>query len=151
MNTLIIQLDSDEIRLKPQSPIESVLEALKNRETRIDPDPGLNRTDIELPRDGIDLVFICDQLSSVYLYIDPVPPRTDRFNGRCNLLSDRFLAEPGAELFCSEMTAIGLVKSDRTFPNAMDFLNEQVRVRFERRRGKSLIVFDDGSLVRGAR
>lgn len=148
MDTLIIQLGSDEIRLKPQDTLDGILEVLKNREVHIDPDPEMNRTYLELTGDGMDIVFKGDQLSSVFLFLDPIPPRTDRFQGHCNILSERFFVAPSHELFVSEMAALGLVKNNRKYPNAVDYLNEHIRVRLERRNGSSMILIDDGSFLR---
>lgn len=150
LDCLTILFDAEEITLRPYMLLADVLALLKNRNYRIDPDPAINATYLELIEDGVDIVFKSDRMSSVFLFIDPVPPRTDRFSSRCNVLSHSFWAAPSPARFSTELQALGFKKSARAFPDAIDYLNDKVRLRFEDRMNRAMILFDDGSRIRGS-
>lgn len=150
MKPLVLQFDTEQITMDMQDTRADVLKAVAGRNAKIEDDPEVNATYIELIDDGVDIVVKNGKLSSVFLFLDPVSPRSDRFVGQCNYLDESFFAKPNEAAFEQALSAQGFGKSSRVYPNAIDYMSTTMRVRYERRDNKTMILFDSGDRLRAA-
>lgn len=148
MTSLVLQLPTSVLELKIGDTLQEVRAKLMGLNHQVDDDPEVGATYIELNEDGVDLVLKKGHLSSVFLFLDPVPPRTDAFEGQCSFLSDDFFSQPSETKFSRQLQAQGFSKPERRYPNAVDYINSTVRLRYETRSQKRLVLFDDGKFVR---
>lgn len=147
---MVLQFDTEQVELSLQDSLDDVLQATSGRKRLVEDDPDVNATYIELVEDGVDIVATGGTLTSVFLYLDAVPPRADCFTGGCNYLAPSFFAAPSEATFTAQMEEQGLRRSKKQFPNAIDYLDDEVRLRLETRQGRVMVLFDDGAFVRRA-
>ena len=97
---------------------------------------------------GVELSFRAGKLSSVFLYPTKGPENCGVFDGETDLLTREALSQTNANAFCDALEARGFVPPEKTYPFSVDRLNDQMRLRFEQRDGRVVVLIDDGAMIR---
>lgn len=130
--------------------VDDVRTILKAKQfTQVD-DPEVDAVNLELPNDGLEILFKGGRLSTVFLHLARPDGQGTYFNGATNFLGRSFFEDPSAEDFERILATQGFVRSLRQYPFAIDMLTDKVRLRYEDRRDQRLICFDSGDRIRAA-
>jgi len=111
-------------------------------------EPETATTYFLLKQYGIEIVARDGLFRCVFLYLSPQQSGGAAFMGTVDLLPAEFVAAPSEKGFQAALYALGFTRSARRFPNAVDMLTDQVRLRYEKSEHQHIVLFDDGALAR---
>ena len=115
-------------------------------------DAEINRRYVTLRQSGIVLLFEEDRLRSVSLYIRPPEAAYAKFEGRVSLLPDDFFTAPSKDRFIQALLKSGFAIWPKAYPNAVDLVSADLRVRYSDNPNTDCHVgIDDGSMLRQRR
>lgn len=126
----------------------SVFHALSNYPLKHDDDPEIGTVYLRIIDRGVELVFNDTGLSTIFVYLTAGPEDCGVFCGEFDFLSKSVRSSMDDDAFCRTMEAQGFRRAKKTYPSAIDFLNEHLRVRLECRGDKRMVVIDDGAMIR---
>ena len=108
----------------------------------------LDRTYLKFGSCGFEMLFESGILDSVFLYLASNSRSTPLFSGHFNLLDDDFFQTLSVDKFYKSMCSRGFTACKTSYPFAVDFLSSNLRVRLETRSDQTIILIDDGALIR---
>ncbi|EBA11189.1 hypothetical protein RCCS2_10470 [Roseobacter sp. CCS2] len=111
-------------------------------------DVPMHRTYLRLIGDGVELVFQDKRLTTVFLYLTKGPENCGIFSGSTDTLDRQVLDKADEREFSDVLEAKGYEPSKRTYPFSVDWLNDVIRIRLEKRSSDCLVMIDDGSIIR---
>lgn len=97
---------------------------------------------------GLELNFRAGALSAAFLFIDRREAEGGVFVGRCSLLPDDFFVAPTLERFIESLAARGMTRWPKPYPNAVDMVCDDLRVRWTDRASSLHVLIDDGRRLR---
>lgn len=111
-------------------------------------DVEMQRTYLRLIGEGVELVFQDNRLTTVFLYLTKGPENCGIFSGSTDTLDRQVLDTADERKFSDVLEAKGFGPSKRIYPFSVDLLNDEIRIRLEKRSGECLVMVDDGSMIR---
>ncbi|MBI1494532.1 hypothetical protein [Halocynthiibacter styelae] len=129
--------------------VENISLLLSARRFNQGDDPEVDATCFELPDDGVEITAKNGVLSTVFLYLASSDDHKVNFKGSTNFLGRDFFETPSAHQFEQSLAQQGFARSSRQYPNAIDMLTEEIRLRYENRSDQQMVCFDDGTRIRG--
>ncbi len=148
MSSLELRLDTDRIPLVLGEPLALVRSKFDGRDIKCAEDPEIRRAYLTVLGEGVELVFEDDRLATIFLYLSGAPEECGRFGGTTDMIGREILDAQDSQPFETTMERLGFVPTKRSYPFAIDRLNDDLRIRLEQRPEKSFILIDSGDGVR---
>lgn len=146
--SLVLKLDISDVAVTLGGHIEHITAILSNYEIIREDDDEMSRSYLRMIGRGVELSFKADKLSTVFLYVTEGPEDCGSFSGETDLLTRDVLASKDAKVFCDALEAQGFVPSKKEYPFSVDRLNKELRLRREERQGNTVVLIDDGAMIR---
>lgn len=148
MSSLELRLGTDRITLVLGEALEGVRSKLSQYRIKFLDDAEIRRSYVIVLGEGVELVFEDNLLASVFLHLRGAPEDCGHFDGTTDMIDREILEAQDTHLFEVMMEQLGFVPTKRSYPFAVDRLNDDLRIRFEQRPEKSFILIDNGARVR---
>lgn len=146
--TLELKLQSQSIQLTLGEPKATTLERLARFDCATERDAEMRRGYLTITGQGVLISFPDGILSTIFLCISGGLENVGAFQGTTNLLPRRLFDDPDESAFTMALDQQGFGSAARDYPFAVDRVSDGLRVRLERRPEKTMIMIDDGAIVR---
>lgn len=143
-----LRLLTKTVCLSLREPLDQVLAGLEGIRFSQQNDVEMDRTYIRLLGQGVELLFQNGQLSTVFLYLTKGPDDCGSFEGTTDTIGRDVMDNPKDSVFAETLEDQGYQPAKRQYPFSVDRLNDEIRIRLEKRSGAALIMIDDGMMIR---
>ena len=148
MNTLEFVLNTKPYGFEIGQEFASVNQTFSDLSPKCTVHSDLDRTHLKFGNCGFEMLFESGILDSVFLYLASNNRSTPLFSGHFNLLDDDFFQTLSVDKFCKSMCGRGFTACKTSYPFAVDFVSSNLRIRLETRSDQTIILIDDGSMIR---
>ena len=148
MNTLAFRLNAKPYDFEIGQEFASVNQTFSDLSPKCTVYSDLDRTYLKFGSCGFEMLFEGGLLDSVFIYLASNNRSTPLFSGHFNLLDDDFFQTLSVDLFYKSKCGRGFTACKASYPFAVDFVSSNLRIRLETKSDQTIILVDDGSLIR---